>query len=232
MLNKQITIQLKNTSFDITIFKAKISTAPVLIIYPAFGVVATYYRYFAQQLSEKGTTVVTVDLHGHGLSSVRPNGQNNYGFLEMLEDLKAVSDYLRQANPQSKIYILGHSLGGQTASLAIAKYPNTFAGLATIGSPNVYFKGWSGLHYYRRKMMVGLLPIFGRIISFLPMVKIGGYYTTPKQVKEWGYTGTTGKFKVIGDNLDYEKGITAVTNRVLAIATVGSGIVPNSGVFI
>ena len=234
MLNKEqtTTIQLKNnTSLDITIFKAKVSNAPVLIIYPAFGVVAAYYQRFATQLSEKGITVVTVDLHGHGLSSVRPSKQNNYGFLEMLEDLKAVSDYLRQATPQSKVYILGHSLGGQTASLAVAKYPNKFAGLATIGSPNVYFKGWSGVHYYRRKILVGLLPIFGRIISFLPMVKIGGYYTTPKQIKEWGYTGKTGKFKVIGDNLDYEKAMKAVTIPVLAIDIEGDLMAPQKAIF-
>lgn len=232
MLNKQpTTIQLKNnTTLAITFFKTKISNAPVLIIYPAFGVVAAYYQSFAEQLSEKGTTVVTVDLHGHGLSSIRPNGQNDYGFLEMLEELKAVSDYLQQNNSRSKIYILGHSLGGQTASLAVAKYPNNFAGLATIGAPNVHFKGWSGVHYYRRKMLIHFLPIFGKIISVLPKVKIGGYYTTPKQVREWGYTGKTGKYKVIGDNFDYEKAITVVTIPVLAIDIEGDLMAPQKSI--
>jgi len=158
----QVSLQLGDqNTLGITIFLTKKQDAPTLIIYPAFGVKATYYKYFAQQLSEKGITVITVDLRGHGLSTVRPNKENNYGFLAMINDLKAVSDYLKTANPNSKIYILGHSLGGQAASLAVAKYAASFAGLAMIGSPNVYYKGWSNFHYYRRKIGVNLLPIIG-----------------------------------------------------------------------
>ena len=136
----QTTLQLPdNTTLGITTFKAKNQAAPTLILHPAFGVKATYYKHFAKALSEKGITVVTADLRGHGLSAVRPDKENNYGFLVMINDLKTVADYLKQEKPNSKIYILGHSLGGQVASLAVAKYPNSFAGLGMIGSPNVYY---------------------------------------------------------------------------------------------
>ncbi len=212
------TIVLKNhTSLGITTFSTENKVAPTLLIYPAFGVKATYYKPFAEKLTALGINVVTADLRGHGLSSVRPDAQNNYGFLEMTYDLKAVSDHLKQENPTSKIYILGHSLGGQTASLAVAKYPNNFAGLAMIGSPNVYYKGWSGFHYYRRKIGLNLLPMIGQIVSMLPKFKIGGYYTTQKQMQEWGYTGKTGNYKVIGDDFDYEKAMAEVQIPVLAI---------------
>ena len=124
---RQQTLQLQDkTTLGITIFPTENSDAPILIIYPAFGVKATYYQPFAQKLTEKGITVVTTDLRGHGLSSVRPDAKNNYGFLAMINDLKAVSDYLKQENSTLKIYILGHSLGGQAASLAVAKYPNNY----------------------------------------------------------------------------------------------------------
>jgi len=215
---QKTTLQLKdNTSLTISLFQAKNNNAPTLLLYPAFGVKATYYRIFAQQISEKGINVVTADLRGHGLSSVRPDAQNNYGFLEMNNDLKAITDHLKTQNPHSKIYILGHSLGGQAASLAVAKYPNNFAGLATIGSPNVYYKGWSGFHYYRRKIGLNLLPTIGQIVSMLPKFKIGGYYTTSRQMQEWGYTGKTGNYKVIGDTFDYDSAMARVTIPVLAI---------------
>ena len=212
------TLKLKDkTTLGITTFDAESGDAPTLLIYPAFGVKATYYQPFAKKLSKKGITVVTADLRGHGLSSVRPDAKNNYGFLAMINDLKAVTDYIKQENSNSKIYILGHSLGGQAASLAVAKYTDNFAGLAMIGSPNVYYKGWSGFHYYRRKIGLNLLPAIGQIVSMLPKFKIGGYYTTSKQMQEWGYTGKTGNYKIIGDGFDYEKAMAAVTIPVLAI---------------
>ena len=228
---QQTTIQLKDyTTIGITIFKAEKQHAPTLLIYPAFGVKATYYKHFAQQLSETGITIVTADLRGHGLSSVRPDVKNNYGFLEMTNDLKAVVEYLNKENPNSKIYILGHSLGGQAASLTVAKYPNNFVGLAMIGSPNVYYKGWSGFHYYRRKIGLNILPMIGKIVSILPKFKIGGYYTTPKQIQEWGYTGKTGNYKVIGDNFDYEKAMSKVNIPVLAIDIEGDLMAPRAAI--
>ncbi len=215
----QISVSLSDqTKLGITIFSTKNNDTPTLIISPAFGVKATYYKHFAKALSEKGITVVTADLRGHGLSSVRPDKENNYGFLEMINDLKAVVDNLKQANPKTKVYILGHSMGGQIGSLAVAKYPNHFAGLAMIGAPNVYYKGWSRFHYYRRKLLVYvLLPLFGKLIALFPKLKIGGYYTTQKQAAEWGYTGKTGNYKVIGDDFDYEEAMGNVPIPVLAI---------------
>lgn len=228
---KQIKLQLKNNNnLRITIFPVDLPNAPILLINPAFGIKATYYASYAKQLGAAGIRAVTTDLRGHGLSSVRPTKETDFGFLEMINDLKAVYDELQIAYPKSKIYILGHSYGGQVASLAIAKYPNTFDGLAMIGSPNVYYKGWSGVHYYRRKMMLHLIPVFSRILSLLPVFKIGGYYTTKTQIKEYEYTGKTGNYKVIGDDLDYEQAIKEVTIPVLAITIEGDNMAPKMAI--
>lgn len=232
MSDKQIsTLQLSdNTTLSITRFPTQNTTAPILIIYPAFGVKATYYKHFAQKLSEEGVAVVTTDLRGHGLSSVRPNAANNYGFLEMVKDVKAVSDFLKKEYPNNKIYILGHSIGGQVASLTVSKYPDDFDGLAMIGAPNVHYKGWSGFHYYRRKIGLRLLPMIGKIVAWLPPFKIGGYYTTPKQMAEWGHTGKTGNYKVIGDDFDYEEGFAKVLIPIFAIDIEGDGMAPKSAI--
>lgn len=219
-----------NTTLYFTLFSSNMPTNPILVIYPAFGVQATYYARFAQQLSQAGISVVTIDLRGHGLSAVRPDANNNYGFLEMIADLKAVSDNLKTAFPSQKVYLLGHSLGGQAASLAIAKHPTAYDGLAMIGSPNVYYKGWSGFHYYRRKVGLHLLPFIGRVIAMLPKFKIGGYYTTQTQIQEWGYTGKTGNYKVIGDNLDYEKALAKVSIPILAIDIEADLMAPKAAI--
>lgn len=228
---QQTTLLLQdNSTLGITLFLTKNRHAPTLLIYPAFGVKATYYKYFAEELRVKGITVVTADLRGHGLSSIRPDAKNNYGFLAMINDLKNISDYLKKENPASKIYILGHSLGGQAASLAVAKHRENFAGLAMIGSPNVYYKGWSGFHYYRRKIGLNVLPMIGKIVAILPPFKIGGYYTTPRQMQEWGYTGQTGNYQVIGDDFDYEKAMEMAAIPVLAIDIEGDLMAPKAAI--
>ncbi len=228
---KQFIIRLQdNTNLGITIFPSKLPNAPILLINPAFGIKATYYARYAKHLGEAGITVVTSDLRGHGLSSVRPSKQTDFGFLEMINDLKTVYDELQIVFPKSKIYMLGHSYGGQVASLAIAKYPNNFDGLAMIGAPNVYYKGWSGLHYYRRKIMLHLIPIFSSILAILPAFKIGGYYTTKTQIQEYEYTGKTGNYKVIGDDLDYEQAIKEVTTPILAITIEGDNMAPKTAI--
>ncbi|MFK7982892.1 MAG: alpha/beta fold hydrolase [Saprospiraceae bacterium] len=228
---QQTTILLQdNSTLGITIFPTGKKHAPTLLIYPAFGVKATYYTKFSEQLTQKSIRVVTADLRGHGLSSVRPDTKNNYGFLAMINDLKAVSDYLLKENPTSKIYILGHSLGGQAASLAAAKYQGNFAGLATIGSPNVHYKGWSGFHYYRRKIGLKILPMIGKVVAILPPFKIGGYYTTPRQMQEWGYTGQTGNYQVEGDDFDYEKAMAMAAIPVLAIDIEGDLMAPKAAI--
>jgi len=228
---QQISLSLKDsTALIITLFQSKKDNAPTLVIYPAFGVKATYYNIFAEKLTDKGIHVVTVDLRGHGLSAVPPDSSNNYGFLEMINDLQAVSEYLKQRNPRAKKYILGHSLGGQTASLAVAKYPDSYDGLIMIGSPNVYYKGWSGLPYYRRKMLVTLLPVLSWIVDFLPKFKMGGHYATKTQITEWGHTGKTGDFIVLGDNLDYEKAFKKVSIPVFAIDIEGDLMAPQKAI--
>ena len=47
----------------------------------------------------------------------------------MIEDLKTITEHVKQQFPNQKIYALGHSLGGQIGALAQAKYPNLFDGL-------------------------------------------------------------------------------------------------------
>ena len=217
---------IDQNTLGITIFPTQNRNAPILLLYPAFGVKATYYAKFAKQLTQVGIQVITADLRGHGLSSVRPDKTNNYGFQEMIADLKAVSDYTKEKFPTQKIYLLGHSLGGQTASLAIAKYPNLANGLIIIGAPNVHYKNWSGIHYYRRKLLVQLLPAFGAFVALFPKLKIGGYYTTKKQAQEWGYTGKTGKYQVIGDHLDYKMAFKKVNCPILSIFIEDDGMVP------
>jgi non-heme chloroperoxidase len=83
----------------------------------------------ADTLSKQGITVYSIDLRGHGLSP-GPNGKlGDVSYRGQYEDdLADVAAFVRKANPEEKLLLLGHSTGGsvilRTASLA--RYAKNF----------------------------------------------------------------------------------------------------------
>ena len=92
-----------------------------VIILPAMGVPAGYYRKFANQLRGHGADVTVADLRGVGSSTPHASRRNDFGYAELLDD---VDTFLGLITPQLSgrfILLLGHSLGGQLASLYLAR---------------------------------------------------------------------------------------------------------------
>src|SRR5258707_6320988 len=94
--------------------------SPVVVIWPAMGVPARYYRPFAQQLGIQGLSVVVVDLRGTGSSTPRPSRRSRYGYAELTADVAAVLDALKPRTDTRPVILLGHSLGGQVCALHLA----------------------------------------------------------------------------------------------------------------
>ena len=55
----------------------------VVLVLPAMGVEASYYRPVVEQIVGAGLAVVTADLRGHGLSEVRARRGVDYGYHEL-----------------------------------------------------------------------------------------------------------------------------------------------------
>src|SRR5262245_30704178 len=74
-----------------TVFQNDAPSKDVVILFPAMGVMASYYEPFAKALVEKNVIAITADLRGLGNSSVHPSPKSDYGFHEMLElDYKGI----------------------------------------------------------------------------------------------------------------------------------------------
>ena len=126
MTKQTHTIELPNkvtVNLDTFIADKNLQSVIILIL-PAMGVKASYYAPLAKNLVSKGITAMSVDLRGLGTYSIRPSRKVDFGYLEMIEDLKTVVHFIKKNYPKQKIYGLGHSLGGQIAALAQAKYPD------------------------------------------------------------------------------------------------------------
>lgn len=94
------------------------------------------YDYIAKKLVESKYTVYRFDHRGHGHSE----GKETYydDFNEIIEDVKLVVDMARAENPTSKLFLLGHSMGGYAVLLFGTKYPGMVDGVVTSGAVSRY----------------------------------------------------------------------------------------------
>jgi predicted alpha/beta hydrolase len=119
--------------------------APVVVIFPAMGTPARFYRPFAQRLGADGVAVVVADLRGTGASTPSPSRTDRYGYQDLADDIGAVLDALKSRLDGRRYYLLGHSLGGQACVMHLATtaddIPDGPAGLLLVAV---------GLPYHRR----------------------------------------------------------------------------------
>lgn len=220
MKNQQHLIYFRDgTKVSISTFVSVPEVSPIILLLPAMGVKASYYKKFAENLQKSELTTITADLRGLGLSSIRPSKTIDFGYLELIEDTKEIIEYIRRNYPDQKIMALGHSLGGQIAVLAQAKYNNLFDGIILTAANAVYYKGWDGLQQYLNLFAYNLFPLLSRIIGYFPGDKVGfGGKAAKTQVIDWGHVARNGYYKIIGDDLDYEKAMSELNLPVLAIS--------------
>lgn len=190
---------------------------------------ASYYEPFVQQLKAHGLMAITADLRGLGLSSVRPSSKVDFGYLEIVEDLKTITEVIKDTFPKQKIYGLGHSLGGQIAALAQAKYPNLLDGLILTAANSVYYKGWAGKQRYTNLFGFHVFSLMSRILGYFPGHKVGfGGKAAKTQIIDWSHVGKKGWYKLVGDSLDYEVALKELKMPVLAIYIEGDWLSPKA----
>jgi acylglycerol lipase len=78
--------------------------------------------------------IYALDHQGHGRSEGLPGYVNS--FSDYLVDLKTFFELVRQTHQSTKIYLVGHSMGGLIAASYAAQYPEDPAGLA-LSSPTL-----------------------------------------------------------------------------------------------
>lgn len=220
MKTEQIDIKLNDkASVKITLFEPENSRSnPVILLTPAMGVQAKYYLPFCEKLTDSGFVCVTADLRGLGLSSERPSSKNDWGYWEMIEDLKVITDAIKSKFPNRKIYHLGHSLGGQISLLAAAKYPNSSDGFIFVAANSIYYKSWSGIQKWNVFLGYCFFPLISKLVGYFPGDKIGfGGKAAKTQLIDWGRAGRRGRFEITGDDFDYEAGMKKLIKPVLAV---------------
>ncbi|MEV1287876.1 alpha/beta fold hydrolase [Micromonospora sp. NPDC049679] len=194
-----------------------VTDAPVVVICPAMGVPARYYRPFAAALRAAGLAVVVADLRGTGASTPAPSRLSGYGYAELVADVGAVLDAVKPQRDGRRTLLLGHSLGGQAAALHLALTGDrTVDGLVLVASGVPYWRAFPGPRGY------GVLPYTQGIAATAALLRVWpGWGFGGRQargvIRDWAYAARTGRFPAI-DGVDAEAALATVLTPVFAVS--------------
>lgn len=189
--------------------------APAVVIWPAMGVPAGYYRPFAATLAQAGLAVTVVDLRGTGASGPPANRKSRYGYAALVDDVGAVLTAMKPRLDGRRLILLGHSLGGQACLLHLATSGQPADGLALLAV---------GLPHWRRYGALGLgvlafthsIAGTARLAGVWPGWGFGGRQARGV-IRDWAYTARTGRFPTLAGE-DPQPALAAVRTPVLAVS--------------
>ena len=215
------------TRSALTVF-ALDAAAPVAVCTPAMGVRAAFYEPLAYNLCANGLNVVTADLRGLGESSVRVGRGTDFGYHEMLtHDWPAIVDAVRDRFPRNRIFLVGHSLGGQLNVLYASLHPQRIDGLVLVASCSVFYKGWrfpANLGIWLGTQTARLLAV---LLGYFPGRLIGFGGTAARTViRDWAHNARTGRYDLVNSPHDFDTRLKHLRRPVLAVSIAGDGFAP------
>jgi acylglycerol lipase len=135
-----------------------INSLGVIVIVHGYAEHSGRYKWAALQLADRGFTVYTFDLRGHGKSSGLRNMVQSFD--DYLTDLAAFLEKVKSEEPNKPLFLFGHSLGGAIAALFTIRYKPLLSGLIT-SSAFLANRDIPGV-------LVQLVILLGRLMPRLP----------------------------------------------------------------
>ncbi len=203
-------------------------TNVVLVIFPAMGVKASYYKNAAQHFAAHRLHVVTIDHRGHGTSTVKPSRINNFGYREQVEvEYPHILEQVKLLFPNCKVVIMGHSLGGQMGSMFISRYRHLADGIILNASCSPYYKGWGIGAGFGLWLFAWFIRMVIALLGYYPGNRIGfGGREAAGVMRDWCYSAATGKFAALGSDFNYETAMSSFAKPVLGITYEGDTSAP------
>jgi len=151
-----------------------------VIVNSATAVPRRFYRRFALALAEAGYGVITYDYRGIGGS--RPESLRGFEARTrdwVLLDMSAVVRWVRDHGARGKLFLVGHSVGGQLAGLI--DEPEAVDGMVTFSAQSGYY----ALQGAEQKAVVwfhvhATLPVLSRLYGYMPWGKVGSGEDLPR----------------------------------------------------
>lgn len=173
-------------SIAVTEFLSDNPNANCVIIASATGVKQNYYHNFSKFLSHNNYSVFTFDYGGIGDS--KPESLKKFSTTATnwaQNDFESVVQYVKSKNPDSKIFIITHSIGGQLIGLVPSN--NLFDGVIMAVSQSGSWIHWKGFERLKMQFLWYVtIPLFCRIFNYLPSSHFTRMEDLPKEMAlEW-----------------------------------------------
>ncbi|GAA4863521.1 alpha/beta hydrolase family protein [Saccharopolyspora rosea] len=206
-------------------------TSPVILLLPAMGVPARYYRRFVGNLHAHGLSVVTFDLRGQGESAPLPARGVRFAYQDLIDDVDAVIDVIASALPGAPRFLLGHSLGGQLGMLHTASRPGRVRGVVLVASGSAWYAAFPGIYRLRTLFGPQLVAGLARVLGYWPGHRLGfGGRQPVGLVRDWARQSRTGRYVLAGSSTNYEAALRSVDVPLLTVTVSGDRLAPQSSV--
>jgi predicted alpha/beta hydrolase len=213
---------------------AAVEEAFAVLVAPAMGVPARHYNPLVDALQARGLHAAVADLRGVGSSSVRPSRTVDFGYAVLADDLAATTEALHAAFPRSRGHVvLGHSLGGQIALLALARGAVDLAGVALVASGTPHVTAFHGLAALGVRALATIAPPLATLVGYHPGRWLGfGGREARMLIREWSVLARLGTFSLRAWHglRDPETSLRDVESALLAISIDGDAFAPPASV--
>ncbi|MEO7323627.1 MAG: alpha/beta fold hydrolase [Dokdonella sp.] len=193
------------------------SVLDVVLWLPALGVAARNYLAFADALAEHGIAVALHEWRGIGSSDRRARRASDWGYRELLTlDIPASVAAVRTAWPGARVWLGGHSLGGQLSALYASLHSGDHAGLLLIASGAPYWRRFS------RPWLIGFfaacVPAIAAACGYFPGRRLRFAGNEARGVMtDWARTARSGRYAVDGIDQDIDAALRVLTLPIFAL---------------
>jgi predicted alpha/beta hydrolase len=211
------------------VFATARADAPVVLCLPAMGAPADYYEPFAHAIAAAElANAVLLDLRGQGRSSARARNGHDFGYREILElDLPKAIALLRRVFHGRRLYVAGHSLGGQLGLLCAGRPDMQIDGVILIAAGTSHWGCWSGLERVGARGIAAGIGVATRLLPWYPGSRLGFGGDQPRRMmRDWGRVTREDRYVPEGSDFDYERAARAIALPVLSIGVRGDPVAP------
>lgn len=190
MAFKTFEIEINNKSvISVLKHEPEVSNSKSIVISSATGVLQKYYTNFATHFVSLGFTVYTFNYSGIGNALFKNIKSNSCNLQDWALNQSEVLAFAKQNNPNHKVILITHSIGGQL--IGLNPKINLADAIITVCSQSGYWRLFKGFN--RFKMFVFwylLIPITTPLFGYFPAKKLGLFENIPKraayQWRRWG----------------------------------------------
>ncbi|APD06053.1 hypothetical protein UJ101_00511 [Flavobacteriaceae bacterium UJ101] len=203
---------------QITTFLPKNTNNKTVLINSATGVRQNYYYKFASFLQSKGYTVYTYDYRG--IAESRPEKLKGFKATATQwgeNDAESMIYYVKNQNPEHKVILMGHSIGGQL----IGMMPSNHIAdrIITVASQTGYCNFWKGFNLlYMLTIWYLVFPITIPVWGYFPGKLFGVMEDLPKgMANEWS-KWCRSKNYFFDFKPDLQENFNQVTKKIVALS--------------